>query len=264
MLLAGAPDVGMLSGQITKLAARTRLPGRLLAVIAVLVVMSRTVSSYGQYAPPALAPPPPPPPPQIVAHPALRNAPQYTMNVHGHTGDPVNIAFVGSEEELHRAMAQAGWYPADPITLKTSIRLVADVLERKPYPDAPVSNLYLWGRVQDLAFEQPVGNSPKQRHHVRFWRSAEVDANNEPLWLGAATYDVRVEISRTTGGITHRIAPDVDSERDKLIRDTGTAGGLSLWYWVNGFHQTLEGRNGAGDPYRTDGRLAVGVITVRR
>ena len=67
--------------------------------------------------------------------------------------------------------------------------MVADVLERKPYPDAPVSNLYLWGRIQDLAFEQPVGNSPKQRHHVRFWRSAEVDDNGEPLWLGAA--DVR-------------------------------------------------------------------------
>ena len=139
----------------------------------------------------------------------------------------MNIAFVGSEEELHRAMAEAHWFPADPITLKTSVRLVADVLERKPYPDAPVSHLYLWGRVQDLAFEQPVGNSPKQRHHVRFWRSADVDANGEPLWLGAATYDTRVEISRTTGGITHRICPDVDRERDKLIRDTGTAGDLA-------------------------------------
>ena len=65
------------------------------------------------------------------------------MNVHGRQGDPVNIAFVGSEEELHRAMAEAHWFPADPITLKTSVRLVADVLERKPICDAPVSNIYL-------------------------------------------------------------------------------------------------------------------------
>ncbi|MES1212952.1 MAG: LssY C-terminal domain-containing protein [Singulisphaera sp.] len=228
-------------------------------------LLSLFTLSLAEYARGQVAPPPPgAPPPQIVAHPALRGAPQYTMNVHKRQGDPVNVAFVGTEEELHRAMAEARWYPADPITLKTSLRLVADVLERKPYPDAPVSHLYLFGRVQDLAFEQPVGNSPKQRHHVRFWRSAEVDASGRPLWIGAATYDVRVEISRTTGGITHRIAPEVDNERDKLIRDTGEAGDLAAWYWVEGYHQVLEGRNGAGDPYRTDGRLAVGVIGQRR
>jgi hypothetical protein len=259
MLIARAPDVGMLSGNPTphRWAGARRIGS--FALLSTMLLLSIVAPSRGQNSTQT-----PPPPPQIIAHPALRNAPQHTMNVHGRQGDPVNIAFVGSDEELHRAMAVAGWFPADPITLKTSLRIAADVLERKPYPDAPVSNLYLWGRVQDLAFEQPVGNSPKQRHHVRFWRSAEVDDNREPLWLGAATYDVRVEISRTTGGITHRIAPDVDSERDKLIRDTGLAGDLALWYWVNGFHQELEGRNGAGDPYRTDGRLAVGVITVRR
>ena len=179
-------------------------------------------------------------------------------------GDAVNIAFVGSEEELHRAMAIAHWYPADPITLKTSLRIAADVLERKPYPDAPVSNLYLWGRKQDLAFEQPVGNSPKQRHHVRFWRSAVVDEKGEPLWLGSATYDTRVEISRTTLGITHRISPDIDSERNKLVTDTEQAGDLGGYYWIEGFHEAHQGRNGGGDPYYTDGRLAVGVIQLQR
>jgi hypothetical protein len=197
-------------------------------------------------------------------HPALRDAPQVTSTARGRPGDPVNVAFVGSDEELHRAMAASGWYPADPITLKTSLRLAADVLERKPYADAPVSDLYLWGRKQDVAFEQPVGSSPKQRHHVRFWRSAEVDENGEPLWLGAATYDTRVELSRTTGGITHRISPDVDSERNKLLKDAETAGDLGALYWIDGFHEAHEGRNGGGDPYYTDGRLAVGVISLRR
>ena len=261
MLRADGTDDGWLSGKPTRRAVLATRRFGLFPAVTLMLLLSLVAPSRGQF--PAQAPAPPPPP-QIVAHPALRSAPQHTINVHGRQGDAVNVAFVGSDEELHRAMAVAGWFPADPITLKTSARLVADVLGRKPYPDAPVSNLYLWGRVQDLAFEQPVGNSPKQRHHVRFWRSLEVDDNREPLWLGAATYDVRVEISRTTGGITHRIAPDIDGERDKLIRDTGIAGDLAAWYWVNGFHQELEGRNGAGDPYRTDGRLAVGVITVRR
>jgi len=200
----------------------------------------------------------------IEGHPALVRSPRHTTTRRGHQGDAVNIAFIGTEEELHRALSAAGWYAADPITLQTSLRIAADVVLKKPYDHAPVSDLFLWGRRQDAAFEQPVGDSPKQRHHVRFWRSAEVDQRGDPLWLGAATYDERVEISRTTGGITHRIAPDIDRERNKLVRDAARAGLLDGYYWVDEFHRVREGRNGGGDPYFTDGRLAVGVIEVRR
>jgi hypothetical protein len=186
------------------------------------------------------------------------------MTAKGHAGDPVNVAFIGTERELHRAMAVARWYAADAITLRTSLRIAADVVLEKPYDHAPVSDLFLWGRRQDVAFEQPVGDSPKQRHHVRFWRSEQLDANGEPLWLGAATFDERVEISREAGGVTHRIAADVDRERNKLLLDARGSGVLDGYYWVDRFHHHREGRNGGGDPYFTDGRLAVGVITVRR
>ena len=197
-------------------------------------------------------------------HPALARAPRRTLTARGHEGDAVNVAFIGTDEELHRVMAAAGWYAADPITLGTSLRIAADVVLRKPYDHAPVSDLYLWGRRQDAAFEQPVGSSPKQRHHVRFWRSREVDASGEPLWLGAATFDERVEISRTTGGITHKISPEIDRERNKLIRDAAVGGALDGYYWVEQFHRQPEGRNGGGDRYVTDRRLAVGVIDIRR
>lgn len=199
----------------------------------------------------------------VEGHPAIARAPRHTVTATGHVGDAVNVAFVGSEEELHRMLAAAGWYAADPITLESSLRIAADVVLRKPYPHAPVSDLYLWGRRHDVAFEQPVGDSPKQRHHVRFWRSAEVDRRGEPLWLGAATFDERIEISRTTGGITHKIAPEIDHERNKLVVDTARAGALDGYYFVDDFHRVREGRNGGGDPYVTDGRLAVGVILLR-
>jgi hypothetical protein len=205
-----------------------------------------------------------PPAGSVDGHPALARSPRHTTTAQGRQGDAVNVAFIGSEEELHRALAAAGWFAADPITLGTSVRIAADVVLRKPYAHAPVSDLYLWGRKQDAAFEQPVGDSPKQRHHVRFWRSAELDGNGEPLWLGAATYDERVEISRTTGGITHKISPDIDRERNKLVTDAIRAAALDGYYWVEQFHRQPEGRNGGGDPYFTDRRLAVGVIDVRR
>jgi hypothetical protein len=205
-----------------------------------------------------------PPAERIDGHPALARSPRHTTTAQGRQGDAINVAFIGTEEELHRMFAAAGWYAADPITLKTSVRIAADVVLHKPYAHAPVSDLYVWGRKQDAAFEQPVGDSPKQRHHVRFWCSREVDRNGEPLWLGAATYDERVELSRTTGGITHKIGPQIDSERNKLVTDTARAGVLDGYYWVDPFHRVREGRNGGGDPYVTDGRLAVGVIDVRR
>ena len=41
-------------------------------------------------------------------------------------------------------------------------------------------------------------------------------------------------------------------------------GSLAQVYWIDQFHREREGRNGGGDPYFTDGRLAVGVIANRR
>jgi hypothetical protein len=200
----------------------------------------------------------------VAGHPALTECPRHTTTAHGRQGDAVNVAFIGSEQDLHHALAAAGWYAADPITMRTSVRIAADVVLRKPYAHAPVSDLYLWGRKQDAAFEQPVGNSPKQRHHVRFWRAEAMDRDGHPLWLGAATYDERVEISRTAGGVTHKISPDIDRERNKLVGDAIRAGTLDGYYWVDAFHRNAEGRNGGGDPYFTDRRLAVGVIDIRR
>lgn len=200
----------------------------------------------------------------ITGHPAIARSPRHAITSTGHQGDAINVAFIGDEESLHRTLALAGWYAADPITLKTSARIAADCVLHKPYPHAPVSDLYVWGRVQDAAFEQPVGRSPNQRHHVRFWRSREVDAEGRPLWLGSATFDQRVEISRTTGGFTHQINPEIDKERDKLLLDTVAADAINGYYWVDGFQSQAEGKNGGGDPYQTDQRLAVGVIDLLR
>ena len=84
-------------------------------------------------------------------------------------------------------MDAAGWSPADSITLKSSLRIVSSTLLDKPYEDAPVSDLFLFGRKQDFAFEQMVGDSPDKRHHVRFWLSPVTDHRYQPLWLGAAS-----------------------------------------------------------------------------
>ncbi|MEO7106218.1 MAG: LssY C-terminal domain-containing protein [Rhodoferax sp.] len=189
-------------------------------------------------------------------HPALDAAGNRAFTSSGIPGDPLNVSFVGSEEQLLTLMRVAQWFPADPVTLRSSMKITVDSVFHKPYDDAPVSDLFVYGHKQDLAFEQAANGDPSKRHHVRFWRSDQLDALDRPLWVGAATYDNRVGFSHTTGQITHHIAAEVDAERDKLLADLQRQDTV-LIRWIDGFHQILEGKNGGGDRFVTDGRMAV-------
>ena len=187
--------------------------------------------------------------------------PKTTHTAEGLPGDPLNVALVGSAVEVGRAMRAAGWRPADPTTWRTSLHIAGSVLLNRPYPDAPVSNLYLWGRRQDLVFQQPAGKSARRRHHVRFWLAPEHDEGGRPLWLGAATFDRSVGVSHYTGQVTHHIEADVDRERDRLVADLREAGRVGRTYAVEGIGPTARGRNGGGDRYFTDGRIVVAVLS---
>lgn len=189
-------------------------------------------------------------------HPALAAIGARSFTAAGVPGDPLNIAFIGSEDQLLQLMADAHWEPADPITYRSSLRIAIDSVMRRPYVDAPVSNLYVNGKKQDFAFEQPAAGNPSKRHHVRFWRADLLDALGRPLWIGAATYDAKIGLSHVNGHVTHHIAADVDSERDKLLDDARNTGHASV-HWIDDFQTARKGRNGGGDPFYTDGRLAV-------
>jgi hypothetical protein len=194
-------------------------------------------------------------------HPGLDMAPTITHTGSGIPADPINIAIVANEDDLVYTMQDAGWSPPDPITVKSSLRIAGNSILHRPYVDAPVSNLYVWGRKQDLAFEKPVGHDPRRRHHVRFWQSESLDAEGRPIWIGAATFDSRAGVSHTTGQFTHHIAPDVDKERAVLLLDIERTGWLRQFTWVENFQLPKHGRNGGGDVYYTDGRLALAVIS---
>jgi hypothetical protein len=193
-------------------------------------------------------------------HPFLAQPARITATGNGHPGDPVNIGLVGSEEDVVRGMTAAGWYPAAPITFASSVRIAADTVFRRPDDDAPVSNLFLFGRKEDLAFEQPLAGGPGKRHHVRFWLWDQ-SYQGRHGWFGAATYDQSVGFSHTTGQVTHHIAPNVDAERDRLVAELQKAGMAQSVEWKEGFHERRDGRNGGGDPWHTDGRLAI--VTLR-
>jgi hypothetical protein len=188
---------------------------------------------------------------------ALAGFTMVTRTAQGIPGDPINVGLVGTKADVLCALHAATWYPADPITFRSSVEIVGSVILRRPYRDAPVSSLYYQGRREDLAFEKPVGDSADRRHHVRFWEVVKQGQEGRPVWLGSATFDRGVGLSHLTGQVTHHIAPDIDSERDELTNDLKAAKVVEAIYQVSGVGPTLIGRNGEGDRYYTDGEVDI-------
>jgi LssY C-terminus len=192
---------------------------------------------------------------RVEHEPGLARPTMLTATAQGIPGGPINVGLIGEREDLVRAFNAAGWYPADPITLRTSVEIIGSVLLDRPYKDAPVSPLFFEGRREDLAFEKPEGKSADRRQHVRFWKVLAAGVDGKPVWLGSATFDSGVTLSRDTGQVTHRIAPNIDQERNRLIEGLNDARMVSRVYQMQGIGPTLNGRNGEGDPYYTDGEI---------
>jgi hypothetical protein len=182
--------------------------------------------------------------------------PLKTVTKSGYPGDPVNILILGSHQTINRYFTEAGWKTPDPITDKTSIKIAVDSLGNLPYPTAPVSNLYLFQRKQDIAFERP-SNNVQIRDHIRLWKT-DTTIDHEEVWVGSATYDHGIELSGRSHLPTHHISPSVDSERNKVIRDLKPFMNSELVSFVQ---PTLFGFNGGRDWYYTDGNI--GVLSVK-
>ena len=192
----------------------------------------------------------------------LATADALTLTGDGHPGDPINLALIGGETELKQVLSQAGWTIADSLSVRNDLKIAVDSVLGESFAQAPVSQLFYFGRPEDFAFEMPVGESPRHRHHVRFWKAAQPDASGQPVWFGSATYDERVGLSHTTGQVTHHIAPDVDQERDHVMQSLHQSAPTTTTYYLDNFHPQRTGFNGGGDPWRTDGRLGVVKLSI--
>jgi hypothetical protein len=193
--------------------------------------------------------------------PGLALKPMVTHTSAGIAGDPLNVGLVGNLNDIILAMNVAGWSRADPITIKSGIEVAESIALDRPYKNAPVSNLYYEGRREDIAFEKEIGTSAARRHHVRFWMALEKGVEGRAVWLGSTTLDRDVGLSKYTGQVTHHIAADIDTERQRLISDLVAARLVTTIYTISGIGPTLNGRNGEGDRYYTDGEIKIAVIS---
>jgi hypothetical protein len=182
--------------------------------------------------------------------------PRTTFTRSGGPGDPINIQFVGTDGQIGAAFAAAGWYRADEITFVTSTRICVDSILGRKYTTAPVSNLFLFGRREDLAFERP-GPNIRQRDHIRIWKTGQNGSDGRPIWIGSTTKDTKVELAKTNHLPTHCISPDIDAERALTVSELAQTGFVVDETTRPGFGKQTQGFNGEGDPYVTDGHVAV-------
>lgn len=183
-----------------------------------------------------------------------------TKTADGLLGDPINLAVMGSEEDVHAAMRRAHWVQADEITVRSSLGIIKSSLTRRSYPAAPVSSLFVFGRQQNFAYQQEVDGNASQRHHVRFWRTPEgwhLPGGHRVDWLAAGAYDRSVGLSSMTLQVTHKIDADIDAERDYIIstvRYEDPQAGVEV---IEDFSPAFHDRNGGGDAVMTDGNMPV-------
>jgi LssY C-terminus len=206
-----------------------------------------------------------------------KRVPSYTTTGDGFPGDPVNLVLVGTLAQLHAAFAKCGWTVADRLNLASSLRMAKSFVFNRPYPTAPFSTLYLFGRGQDQGFQKPIGDSPRKRHHVRFWAlslehadvalsSADFWLNTDcppldvpVLWIGAATKDTGFSLTRLTFQITHATDPDTNIERDYVLnelKNNAAIAGVTVYQACQPLRVTHVNH------YLTDGEVAVASLAM--
>lgn len=176
----------------------------------------------------------------------------------GFLGDPVNLAFIGSEADIKKAMEKAGWKLADELGGSSTYKMIQSSIVRKSYPNAPVSSLFLFGNKQNFAYQQEVGGTTSKRHHIRFWKVPEgwfLPGGYTADWLAAGTYDRKVGFSLFTFQITHKIEADIDEERDFVIKSLQKTNKNITVKTVEHYSSAYHDRNGGGDKIKTDGAL---------
>ena len=141
----------------------------------------------------------------------------------GREGDMVNLVFVAQPEDLQEAFKRAGWVKTDkwnPIFVWHLLR------HRTNDTQVPMARFYLFGRVQDYSYALPDPVAiVSRRHHLRIWKT-NCTVDGTPIWAGAATHDVAIEIAKRAL-INHRIDPAVDAERDFVGTDLTNTSSVS-------------------------------------
>jgi len=190
----------------------------------------------------------------------LEQIPRRVLDAQGNLGDMVNVLIVGSEAELVQVFTTAGWVKVDTSVESTVVSGILNTLEKKSYLTMPMSKLYLFDRVQDYGFAhaEPV-RVAMARNHLRAWKSP-YQVDGRPLWCIAATHDIGFERDQRNNGVTHKIDPAIDGEREFVNATLSSTGLVIRRTHVTPSAPLIEARTATGGTFHSDGRILVLVL----
>lgn len=180
--------------------------------------------------------------------------PRRVLNGQGHEGDMVNLVFVGTQEQLEEAFAQAGWIE----TIRSKPHAFWHAAhDPKNNVAMPMSRLFLFGRPQDYGYaKEDTASTVTRRHHLRIWKTG-YEVAGYPVWAGAATHDIGIEKDQHKWSLTHKIDPEVDQERDFVGECLATASRLAESHYFLPADPVLEATTATGGSYRSNGKILV-------
>ena len=169
--------------------------------------------------------------------------------------DLINVMFIGSRDDIATAFEAAGWIEPRQPSLRTHIRSIRAVADGHGDSTAPMSDLLVEDQKADMSWQKSF-NDLSKRHHIRIWKQPAT-WNGRQVWIGAATHDVDFAFWRPGTAMTHKIAENVDEERDKVVNDLVFTSCASVVDTPERFEIPTFTRNATGDSMRTDTRLAI-------
>jgi hypothetical protein len=183
--------------------------------------------------------------------------PRRVTDAQGNLGDNTNFVIAGPEKSVIAAFEAAGWVKVDKTKKEAVLQGLLESLSKQSYLELPMSELTLFGRSQDygLAHAEPVTVAEK-RHHLRLWR-APFPVDGQDLWVGAATHDIGFDRDNRNNGITHKIDPNIDDERDFVSRSLDETGRVAKLSFLTPSQPSQEARTATGATFRSDGRVLV-------
>ena len=175
----------------------------------------------------------------------------------GNPGDMVNFLILGDEDQMKKVFTTAGWVHVDADVKAAIFAGALASFEKESYLTMPMSQLYLFDRPQDYgwAHAEPI-KVVESRNHLRIWK-APFTVRGQTLWVGAATHDIGFERDQRNNGLTHKIDPDIDLERDYLEKTLCSTG---LVFEVMHFlpqSPLQEAKTATGGSFHSNGQVLV-------
>lgn len=175
----------------------------------------------------------------------------------GDPGDRVNFAIVGTEDQVKDALNTAGWVIVDKDVRDTVLKGAIATFSKQAYLTIPMSPLQLFGRNQDYGFAhaEPLA-VVTQRHHFRLWKSPN-DADGSTVWVGAGTHDIGFDRDQRNNGLTHKIDPDTDKERDFIVETLEQTGAVVKTDYFTPKDTITKAKTAHGEEFFSDGRISI-------